>query len=418
MDLDSNWILYAAAVLLHAVYSGAITALEVLSIARAEPPGGEAENGGMVDRLLADSVAHGIGLGLARGMTVLLVAWTSVEIGVASWPERAPLTGLFVAASLVVPVLLARAAAVRGGEGFLNGTRFLIVPTAYLTRPLGALAAKVVGRLRPGLVNMLAFQVIPLKDKIETFGVHDGVVVDEERLIMSSIKDFGETRVREVMVPRIDIVAVAVGADKNEAVNTIMEAGHSRIPLYEETIDRIVGTIYTKDLLRRAVLGQDFSLREIAREAFFVPESKMIDDLLTEFKRRKQHLAIVVDEYGGTAGIVTLEDVLEELVGDIQDEFDTEEELVRRIDDDTVECNAKVRIDELNEALGLELDEDVADSLGGLLYHEIGHVPEMGDTTEIDGLTFEVLSVERQRIDQVRILGLGDVLGRERDAGS
>jgi CBS domain containing-hemolysin-like protein len=131
----------------------------------------------------------------------------------------------------------------------------------------------------------------------------------------------------------------------------------------------------------------------------------------------------VVDEYGGTAGIVTLEDVLEELVGDIQDEFDTEEELVRRVDDDIVECNAKVRVDELNEALGLELPEDVADSLGGLLYDAIGDVPGVGDTKEIDGLSFTVLSVERQRIDQVRITGLRSVshehrAGRQRDAGS
>ena len=161
------------------------------------------------------------------------------------------------------------------------------------------------------------------------------------------------------------------------------------------------------------VTGEDFSLREIAREAFFVPESKMIDDLLTEFKLRKQHLAIVVDEYGGTAGIVTLEDVLEELVGDIQDEFDVEEELVQRLDEHTAECNAKVRVDEFNEIFGLELPEDIADSLGGLLFHEIGHVPEVGAVKEIGGVTFEVASVERQRIDRVRITGLGATAGEE-----
>jgi len=168
----------------------------------------------------------------------------------------------------------------------------------------------------------------------------------------------------------------------------------------------VVGVLYTKDLLRRMVDGDDFSLRELGREAFFIPESKMIDDLLAEFQTRKQHLAIVVDEYGGTAGMITLEDVLEEIVGDIQDEFDTEEALVQRVDDNTAVVNAKIRVDELNEALGLELPEEVADSLGGLLYHLFERVPAAGDTWEDLPLRFELSSVEGQRIDKVKITGL------------
>jgi CBS domain containing-hemolysin-like protein len=179
--------------------------------------------------------------------------------------------------------------------------------------------------------------------------------------------------------------------------------------LYDETIDKIVGTVYTKDLLRKAVDQEDFSLAEIARETFFVPESKMIDDLLAEFKLRKQHLAVVVDEYGGTAGIITLEDVLEEIVGDIQDEFDSEEALIERIDDDSAVCNAKVRLEEMNEILGTGLPEDGPDSLGGLLYLEIGNVPRVGEKRKLGPLTFKIQSVERQRIDKVLVTGLSSL---------
>jgi len=285
----------------------------------------------------------------------------------------------------------------------------LTMPVVYAFGPLAALAIRVVRRVSPALLRVLSFPVMPLRDKIEAYGYQNGEGDAEERRIMSSVMEFGETRVREVMVPRIDIVAISTTMDREDAVNLIVEAGHSRIPVYEDTIDRVVGVVYTKDLLRLAVSGEDFSLQDLARKTFFVPESKMIDELLTEFRLRRQHLAIVVDEYGGTAGIVTLEDVLEEIVGDIQDEFDTEEELIRRVDSDTAVCNAKVHIDELNEELGIALPDEVADSLGGLLYHMIGQIPHVGDSWSFGGLVFEIRSIERQRIDKVLITGLSSL---------
>jgi CBS domain containing-hemolysin-like protein len=217
------------------------------------------------------------------------------------------------------------------------------------------------------------------------------------------------------MVPRVDIVAVNSEMDANEATEVIMEAGHSRVPVFNETIDKIVGTIYTKDLLQKIVDGEEFSVSGIARDAFFVPESKMIDELLTEFKLRKQHLAIVVDEYGGTAGIVTLEDVLEEIVGDIQDEFDSEEKLIQKLDDDTAVCNAKVSLDELSEELGIDFPEEGPNSLGGLLYQMIGRVPRVGDKRVLNGVELEIESIERQRIDKVIIRGLSSAGDRARN---
>jgi len=422
METGTTLLIYLASVLLLTVFSGASTALEVLSLARHEKPGGGEDDSTFTDRLLDDPIPYGLGLTLARSAAMLATVWSAVALCLdrpggllVGAPGAVFATGAFVVVSLLVPVFLAKSVAVRDGERYLAGTRFLVAPTAYLMKPAGDLVARTIRRTRPGLLKMLSFQVIPLKDKIETFGYRNGESDEDEQRMMSSLMEFGETRVREVMVPRIDIVAVNVADDKAEAIETIIEAGHSRIPVYEDTIDRIVGTLYTKDLLRRTVSGEDFSLRELAREAFFVPESKMIDDLLAEFKARKQHLAIVVDEYGGTAGIVTLEDVLEELVGDIQDEFDIEEELIDRVDADTVVCNAKVRVDELNDELGLALPVDVAESLGGLLYDIIGRVPEVGDTRVIDGVGFEVLSVDRQRIDRVRVSGLSALGVRSED---
>jgi len=182
--------------------------------------------------------------------------------------------------------------------------------------------------------------------------------------------------------------------------------------VYEETIDKVVGIVYTKDLLRKIVAGQDFTLDQVMREVFFVPESKKIDELLSEFKKRKKHIAIAVDEYGGTAGLVTMEDILEEIVGDIQDEFDTEEELIERIDEDTAVCNAKIHVDDLKESLGLDLSEGGSDSLGGFLYEKIGRVPRVGDMVEDDDVTYEIRSIVRQRIDKVLIRGLKSCGGK------
>jgi CBS domain containing-hemolysin-like protein len=226
---------------------------------------------------------------------------------------------------------------------------------------------------------------------------------------MSSIADFGETRARDVMVPRIDIVAVDVAMDRDEALEAIMEAGHSRIPIFERSIDHVIGTLHTQDLLVKVLADEDFSIRTLARDAFFVPESKRITELLSEFKVRRQHLAVVVDEYGGTAGIVTLEDVLEELVGDIRDEFDSEEDLVRRLDRDSALVSARTRIEELNEILGLSLPDEQADTLGGLLYHVIGRVPLVGDRWSHDKVDFEVQTVERQRVMRVLVRGLSHI---------
>jgi CBS domain containing-hemolysin-like protein len=419
MGIELDLALYAASLLLLGIYSGAYVALEIVSLSTSDRSAEEDDDdSGHADSVEDDPVRNGIALGIARAVAIAFTVAVSIRVAylhLFAGGEHALLyTAAFAFVSLAVPMVATEAMAVRGAERFSTATRIFTRPVTLLLGPVAGAIAAFVRKVSPGSFRYLAFRVIPLRQKIETFGVQDGEPPDEEQKLMESILDFGDTKVREVMVPRVDVVAVNSEMDTDEAIGLIMDAGHSRIPVYDDTIDKIVGTIYTKDLLQKIVDGEQFSLAGIAREAFFVPESKMIDELLTEFKLRKQHLAIVVDEYGGTAGIVTLEDVLEEIVGDIQDEFDSEEMLVQKLDDDTAVCNAKVHLDELSDELGIDFPDDAPDSLGGLLYQMIGRVPRVGDKRSLDGIEFEIDSVERQRIDKVIIRGLSSSEGSSR----
>jgi CBS domain containing-hemolysin-like protein len=395
-------LFYSLSVGFLAACSAALTSLGVLSV-RGSDAEAEGRRDWLLARAVADPVNIGVALGIARAVSILLVVVSAEQLVHAAGPVG---SGVFAAASVLLPEFAARALALEGADTLLRVVRPVIVPTVVLLRPVAVVASKLLGHASPALPRLFALEVIPLPEKIELLGSRGDRADDEENLIMSSIADFGETRVRDVMVPRIDIIAIDVALDREELVGAIIDAGHSRIPVYERSIDRIIGTLHTQDLLVKVLEGEEISIRALAREAFFVPESKLITELLSEFKVRRQHLAIVVDEYGGTAGIVTLEDVIEELVGEIHDEFDSEEELVRRIDRDSAIVSARVHVEELNEMLGLSLPEDVADTLSGLLYHFIGRVPRVGERWSHDGLTFEIQSLERQRIVRVLLRGL------------
>ena len=213
-----------------------------------------------------------------------------------------------------------------------------------------------------------------------------------------------DTAVREIMVPRIDIVAEEADASVDDVLRAVMERGFSRIPIYDETIDDIVGVVHAKDLLQFLADGQrPNSLGEIARPPFFVPEVKHIDELLTELREQRIQLAIVVDEYGGTAGLVTIEDVLEEIVGEIQDEYDREEATIERLNDTEAIMDARVGLDELNEMFDLQIEGDDYDTVGGFVYHQLGRMPAPGDEVQADGLHLRVISVLGRRIKKIRV---------------
>ena len=234
----------------------------------------------------------------------------------------------------------------------------------------------------------------------------EGVVDEEEQEMIENVLELSDTAADEIMTPRTDIVAVEVNSDLQTVLETINNAGHTRVPVYEENIDNIIGLVYAKDLLGE--IGKDpadFKLRGKMRNAYFVPETKHLRSLLHEFQNQKLHIAVVLDEYGGTAGIVTLEDILEELVGEITDEYEeTPPEPIRQIDENTVEVDARTYIDDLNDRFELNLPEDEDyDTIGGFVFSHLGYIPKTGVKFDYENLKFTITSAEARRIKRIRL---------------
>ncbi len=260
-----------------------------------------------------------------------------------------------------------------------------------------------------------------IEEEIRTIvdaGEEEGIIEEDEREMIYSIFEFGDTLAREIMVPRIDVVAVEVNTPMLEALDTIMRAGHSRLPVYADTMDNIEGLLYAKDLLPYLRDGKtDVPLPEVLRPAYFVPETKKVNELLEDLQQRKVHMAIVVDEYGGTAGIVTIEDILEEIVGEIQDEYDSEEAAVQHLSPSEIIFNARFNVDDASKLLGTNLPTEGGDTLGGLLYSELGRVPAVNDEVVIDGVKLTVLSVAGRRIKKIKATKLDHDTTDERSSG-
>ena len=232
-----------------------------------------------------------------------------------------------------------------------------------------------------------------------------GTMDAEERAMIRGIMALEETTAREIMVPRTDIVAVASDASFDDVVRIIVEQGYSRIPVFENTMDNVIGVVHAREVLGfLANGGRPPDVKSLARPAYFVPESKRVDELLAEMRRNKLSIAIVVDEYGGTAGLVTVEDLLEEIVGEITDEFDRDEESIHRISDNEAILDASVGIDALEELFGVKVEEGDFDSVGGFILSHLGKMPTAGEEVRVDGLVVRILGVSGRRIKRVRVI--------------
>lgn len=282
----------------------------------------------------------------------------------------------------------------------------LFEPVASLLRRLFGRAAGLleipVRLLLPGAEQARSDEGDELLRLVEMEESQGGIEADEREMIRS-IFELEDTIAREVMVPRIDIVAISTEETVDDALALVVEKGFSRLPLYEDTIDNIVGVIYAKDLIRCLAEGRRPPLKEVARPPHFVPESKKADELLDELRKDKVHIAIVVDEYGGTAGIVTIEDLIEEIVGEIQDEYDVEEPTIEMVSETEAIVDARVSLDQLNEMFHLGIEGEDYDTVGGFLYDRLGKVPSPGDEVAYDGVRLHVLSVLGHRIKKVRV---------------
>ena len=248
-------------------------------------------------------------------------------------------------------------------------------------------------------------------------GEEEGVLEEEEKDMIHSIFEFTDTIVRKVMVPRIDMKAVEINDGVDDLLDVIIKAGHSRIPVFEETVDNIIGIVHAKDLLRaQHENGRKVTIRELMHPPYVIPENKKVDELLAEFKRSKIQMAIVVDEYGGTAGLVTIEDLLEEIVGDIMDEYDIEEPLIEIIDENTLMVDARTPIDEINEQMELELPEEEFDTIGGLVFGLLGKQPQLGDKVGYDGVELYVEETDGRRIEKIKLVKLESTLYQRSEA--
>ncbi len=229
-----------------------------------------------------------------------------------------------------------------------------------------------------------------------------GAVDEEEREMIESVIELGDMRAEEIMTPRTEIVALPADAGRDVILETIREKGYSRIPVYDESIDTILGVVYAKDLLLRTG-DAPFDLRAVMRKPFFIPESKLVPELLRELQKRKVHIAIVLDEYGGTAGLITVEDILEELVGELADEYETATPVaVKKIAEDTYEVDARMRIDDLADELGVELPDDQDyETIGGFVFSTLGKIPKVGETCEYNNVALRVTAAEPRRITRL-----------------
>ena len=302
--------------------------------------------------------------------------------------------------SLVLLVSIAGlGVATRNPRNFAYLVSYPFLPLYMLFRPISGIFLRAASRAFPDLPREIAssFFLFPASEESG-----EGFIEENGSRLMHSIVEFGVKKVREVMVPRIDVFALDIHTSLDEVRDRVSGAGHSRVPVYDGSIDKIVGILFVKDLLRGEYEGTG-DLASLVREVYFVPEGKKIDDLLREFQLSKKHMAVVVDEYGGTSGIVTLEDILEEIVGEIRDEHDYETPLIEQISQGSYKIAGRMNLEDLEETLGVSLPMEDVDTLGGFLYNLIERVPDEGEEIEYQGIRFRIHRLDGQRIAEVHL---------------
>ncbi|MEO5918160.1 MAG: hemolysin family protein, partial [Candidatus Limnocylindrales bacterium] len=350
-------------------------------------------------------------LTLVTGLTDLL-ATTGMPDETAALVALTTVTVLLALFTIVFAELVPKTLALGNPERYAIA---LSRPIDFLARVLGPVVVVLTGVTR-AIARILGAEVSSeaaitaeeLRLIVERGG-EQGVLEAEEEQMINAVIELGGRRVHEVMVPRVSIAGIHATASFEDAIDLVIAEGHSRIPAYEESLDEIVGILYAKDLLPylKSDAAPRPALRALLRPPVLVPESMTIDDLLHELQRRKVHLAIVLDEYGGTAGIVTIEDLLEEIVGEIQDEYDVEEPMVVRLSENEARVDGRADVDELGEVFDISLvleDEEEYDTVGGLLYHRMGGVPKPGDQITVGGLTLTVETTDGRRVGKVLVV--------------
>lgn len=404
--------LLTLSVLLALLFAGAEAALLALS----EEPHGRLRDPlpPRLERMLGDPepLLHSLALGSVASVTLAGISLTLLALrsrGTGAGLVLAPLLLVPLVAVLteIVPRLITRrlpgsflAAILLPLAAFARASRPLALGGKWAAERISALAERVL--VLEGATGRSGSEVNPRRAAPESFE-------NEQEQMIDSVLEFGDTLVKEVMIPRRDMAALPVGTGLAQAVALARETQYSRIPVYKEKPENVVGVIHAKDLLPCAhgLDEEPFDLMRLARKPFYVPGVMTLDDLLAEFQIRGTHMAFVVDEFGSTAGLITLEDVLEEIFGDIQDEHDREEQAIRRVGRATWIVDGTAPIEAVEASLKLTLPESGCETIGGVVFQTLGHLPEPGETCTVEGLSMEVLRVEKRRVQEVRISAIG-----------
>ncbi len=348
---------------------------------------------------------------LALLMLFIATAWhldiPGSDSSPASWLAAG---GIVWAILLIFGIAIPQAWAKYAGELLISRIWIWLVMFLWVGRPLVWFLEQfdpLVRRLCGVPVRDAQFYADELEQEILNVvseGEKAGAVDEEEKEMIESVIELGDMTVDAIMTPRTDIVALPKEGNRDSVIDIVSTEGHSRIPVYEDTIDTILGVLYVKDLLRQAS-DQPFDITRMMRSALFMPESKPVRELLREFQAKKVHIAIVLDEYGGTAGLVTIEDILEELVGEIVDEYETETPAeIQRLDDTTVEVDARLRIHDLNDELNVDLpDDEDYETIGGFVFSTLGRIPKVGDQCNHQDVNIRVIAADARRVLRLRL---------------
>jgi putative hemolysin len=413
---SSSWpavVLLVGAVVLLALVTAAEAAVVASNRARLRLLAGKgASRSQILTRYLQDR--HTVYSSLALARNLALIGSTAIVVYIVlnaishNWAVLT-VTSFIALAGLAVIQAMPRLLVSRNPQRWA----VYLSPFVVLVRLLFRLPAALLDMPARGLLRWRRLGVEsaePLDEKEELLRLLEmeesvGRIDKDERQMIRRVMALEETTAREIMVPRIDIVAVPGDSSFEEVARAIVDRGYSRIPVFEDTIDNIVGVVYARDVLDQLANGAKAAdVKAMARPPYFVPESKKVDELLAEMRHNKLSIAIVVDEYGGTAGLVTIEDLIEEIVGEIADEFDVEEEPIHRVSETEAILDARVSIDALQELFGIRVEEGDFDTVGGFVFNHLGKMPSVGEEIRVDGLIVRVLSVSGRRIKRLRVI--------------
>jgi len=362
-----------------------------------------------IDLVLAATVLNAV----SNVLLVMLIyrIWSVSVGGGLTLLDLVEVLGLSLLGVVLLGELLPWAFVERRPEPYLGRFIVPVAAAAHILKPLLAGIA-FINQLISRVAGHPAQDEVDIEDEILSvvaFGEKDGELDEEQTELFENIIQFRDADVAEVMTPRTEMVSVEIGMALRDAVDVGLSTGHSRIPVYDDNQDNITGILYLRDVLSHWVKDEraDVALADVTREPVFVPETKQIADMLREMRTRKSQIAIVVDEYGGTSGLITTEDIVEEIVGEIQDEFDRDlTEEILWISEDCIEADARAHVDDINEALHISLPEDNSyDTIGGFVFAQLGRVPKQGETLNFNGVEISVLQADERRIHRLKIAG-------------